>query len=419
MGLALIIVILKTIALRTGDAHYHRAARFWGKLFAINFTMGVVTGIPMEFQFGTNWSEFARASGGVIGQTLAMEGVFAFFLESTFLGLFLFGEKRLGPKLHWLSAFCVFLGSWVSGYFIVATNAWMQHPVGYEAAADGSFLLSSLSALFANPWLVWQYPHVMLGSLTTSSIVVAAVGAWMLIAERHQAYGRTFVRMGVVIGLGAAVLTAFPTGDRQALNTARYKPVGFAAMEGLFDTEAGAPLAIVGQPNMESETLDNPIVMPKMLSFLTYKRLDAEVHGLNEFPRDQWPQNVPLLYYAYHVMVGLGTIFVAVLGLSALWLWRRRLYTSRPLLWALMLMLPFPYIANTAGWMTAELGRQPWVIQGLMRTADGASPAVSAGNSTFTLIGFMGLYALLSVLFLFLMAREIQHGPEGAAGGEA
>jgi cytochrome d ubiquinol oxidase subunit I len=240
----------------------------------------------------------------------------------------------------------------------------------------------------------------------------------MLVAGRHRAYGRTFVRTGVIIGLAAAVLTAFPTGDRQALNTARHKPEGFAAMEGLFDTESGAPLAIIGQPNVESQSLDNPIEMPKMLSFLTYKRLDAEVHGLNEFPREDWPHNVPLLYYAYHIMVGLGTIFVAVLAVCALWLWRRRLYTTPVLLWLIMLLLPFPYIANTAGWMTAELGRQPWVIYHLMRTADAASPLVSAGNSTFTLIGFMGMYALLSVLFLFLMAREIQHGPEPAAGGE-
>jgi cytochrome d ubiquinol oxidase subunit I len=239
----------------------------------------------------------------------------------------------------------------------------------------------------------------------------------MLLAGRHESYGRTFLRYGVVIGLVASILVAFPTGDRQALNTARLKPAGFAAMEGLFDTEAGAPLAIIGQPNMDTQTLDNPIVVHKMLSFLTYRRLDAEVHGLNEFPREDWPQNVPLLYYAYHVMVGLGTIFMAVMLLSVVWLWRGRLYGARPLLWVLLLLLPFPYIANTAGWMTAELGRQPWVIHGLMRTVEGSSPMVSAGNTTFTLIGFMGMYALLSVLFLFLMAREIDHGPEPEAEG--
>lgn len=411
MGLALIILVFKTVALRTGSEHYRRVARFWGKLFAINFTMGVVTGIPMEFQFGTNWAAFASSAGGVIGQTLAMEGVFAFFLESTFLGLFLFGEKKLGPKLHWFSALCVFLGSWVSGYFIVATNAWMQHPVGYDVAADGSLHLNSITALLSNPWLRWQYPHTMLGAVVTGSIVVAAVGAYYLISLRHEEYGRTFVRYGVLIGLVASILSAFPTGDRQALNTARHKGPGFAGMEALFGTVEGAPLAIVGQPNMKDETLDNPIVVPKMLSFLTYRRLDAAVHGLNHFPREDWPQNIPLLYYAYHVMVGLGTIFAAALGLAAVWLWRGRLFTNRLLLWMLMLLLPFPYIANTAGWMTAELGRQPWVVYGVMRTADGASSMVSSGNATFTLIGFMGLYALLTVLFVFLMAREVGHGP--------
>src|ERR1700684_3249422 len=177
MGLALLIVILKTMALRSGNQHYHRAARFWAKIFAINFAMGVVTGIPMEFQFGTNWARFSKAAGGVIGQTLAMEGVFSFFMESSFLGLFLFGEKRLGPKAHWLAAFLVFLGSWLSVFFIVATDAWMQHPVGYTLGPHGEIQLSSFWALFSNPWLFWQYPHTMTGAVVTGSFAIAAVGA--------------------------------------------------------------------------------------------------------------------------------------------------------------------------------------------------------------------------------------------------
>lgn len=411
MGLALLIVVLKTMALRTGDAHYNHAARFWGKIFAINFAMGVVTGIPMEFQFGTNWSQFSKAAGGVIGQTLAMEGVFSFFLESSFLGLFLFGEKRLGPKGHWLSAFLVFLGSWLSGYFILATNAWMQHPVGYKLGPNGEILLDSLPALLLNPWLVWQYLHNMIGSVLTAAIVMAAIGAFYLLQGKHLPYGRTFLRLGVVSGFVASILMLYPTGDGQGKNIARHQPATLAAMEGLFETVQGAPIAILGQPDMEKKRLDNPLLIPRALSLLTYQRWMAEVKGLDAFDAAQWPDNIPLLYYSYHVMVGLGTIFIAVMSL-ALWKLRQgRLYDSRPWLWVLMLLLPFPYIANTAGWMTAELGRQPWAIYGLMRTSQGASGQVSAGNALFTLIGFMGLYALLSVLFLFLVGREIAHGP--------
>ncbi|HWQ53517.1 MAG TPA: cytochrome ubiquinol oxidase subunit I [Bryobacteraceae bacterium] len=412
MGLALLIVVLKTMALRTGDEHYNRAARFWAKVFAINFAMGVVSGIPMEFQFGTNWSRFSKAAGGVIGQTLAMEGVFSFFLESSFLGLFLFGERRLGPRGHWVAAFMVFLGAWLSGFFIVATNAWMQHPVGYTLGPSGEILLTSFSALFLNPWLWWQYFHTMIGSVVTASFVMAAVGAFYLLTGKHEPYGRTFVRTGVIAGAAACLLMAFPTGDGQAVNVATHQPPTLAAMEGLFQTEHGAPIALIGQPDVEKQRLDNPITVPRALSLLTWRRWTAEVKGLDAFPREQWPDNIPLLYYSYHIMVGLGTIFMAAMAIAAWMLWKERLYASRPMLWVLMLLAPFPYIANTAGWTTAEVGRQPWAIYGLLPTAQGFSPHVSAGNALFTLIGFMGMYTVLAMLFLFLVHREIEHGPE-------
>jgi len=411
MGLALLIVVLKSLALRRAEEHYSRAARFWGKIFAINFAMGVVTGIPMEFQFGTNWARFAAAAGGVIGQTLAMEGLFSFFLESSFLGLFLFGEKRLGPRGHWVAALLVFLGSWLSGFFIVATNAWMQHPVGYAPGPGGRLELASFWDLLLNPWLPWQYLHTMIGSVLTACFVMGSVGAFYLLSGRHRAYGRTFVRLAVIAGLPAAILMAFPTGDGQGKMVAAHQPVTLAAMEGLFSTERGAPLILVGQPDMERMRLDNPLTVPRALSFLTYRHWKAEVKGLDAFPRQDWPANIPLLYYAYHIMAGLGTLFIAVLAMAAWRLRAGRLYESRPLLWLLMLMLPFPYIANTAGWLSAELGRQPWVIYGLMRTEAGSSPAVSAGNALFTLIGFAGMYTVLSILFLFLVYREIEHGP--------
>jgi cytochrome d ubiquinol oxidase subunit I len=411
MGLAPLIVVLKTLGLRRQDEIYNQAAGFWAKIFGINFLLGVVTGIPMEFQFGTNWSHFSRYAGGVIGQTLAMEGMFAFFLESAFLGLFLYGEKRLGPRGHWWSAVAVFLGSWLSGYFIIATDAWMQHPVGYFKAADGSLQLSSFWALVMNPWAWWQYAHNMSGAVITGAVVMASVGAFYLLWGKFEAHGRIFVKVGVIAGLIFSVLQLFPTGDGQGRQIALNQPVTLAAMEALFIGQPGAPLIILGQPNVEAQKIDNPLQIPEALSFLTYRAWKAHVKGLDAFPPDQWPQNIALLYYSYHIMVGLGTIFIAIMLVAVFLLWRKKLFSARWMLWILLLALPFPYIANTAGWMTAELGRQPWLVYGLMRTADGYSKMVSAGNGMFTLLGFLGMYTVLGILFLFLVHREIEHGP--------
>lgn len=416
MGLALLIFIFKTMALR-GDAVANQAARFWAKIFGVTFVMGVITGIPMEFQFGTNWSRFSEAAGGVIGQTLAMEGVFAFFLESAFLYLLLFGEHRLGQRGHWVAALLVFVGTWLSGFFIVCTNAWMQHPVGYEISPDGVIKLASLSALFTNPWAIPQYLHTMVGSVITASFTMAAIGAFYVLRGEHVATARRFLSLAVVVGLVATVLAAAPTGDIQAGLIHKHQPVTFAAMEGHFHTEDGAGLVLIGQPNMKEMHLDNPIVLPNVLSFLTHQRWEATVIGLSDYHPDLWPDNIELLYYSYHVMAGLGTFFIVIMALGAFFLWRGKLYERRWLLWIVMLALPFPFIANTAGWMTAELGRQPWLVYGLMRTAEGHSTHVSAGNALFTLIGFMGLYVMVSALYFFLTTRIITHGPEADPAG--
>jgi len=411
MGLAPLIVILKTIALRTGNQAYDNAARFWMKIFGINFVVGVVTGIPMEFQFGTNWARFSQMTGGVIGQALVMEGVFSFFLESAFLGLFLFGEKRLSRIAHWWAGFMVFIGSWLSGFFIIATDAWMQHPVAYTRLPDGSYQVSSFSGLLLNPWAILQYAHNMSGAVITGAFVMSAVGAFYLLNNRFEEYGRVFLRVGVIVGFICSVLQVFPTGDLHGRYLAKHQPITTAAMEGLFRTEKGAPMVLMGQPDVEHQRIDNPLVVNKVLSFLVYGTTEAQVEGLNTFPREDWPTNIPLLYFAYHIMAGLGTIFIAVTALAILSLWSKKLFQMRWLLWVIMLCLPFPYIANTAGWLTAEVGRQPWLVYGLMRTSVGYSSNVSAANGLFTLLGFMGLYALLAIFFLFLVHREVDHGP--------
>jgi len=417
MGLALLIVIMKAIALRTGDPRWDAAARFWIRIFGINFAVGVVTGIPMEFQLGTNWAGFSRFAGVVVGQTLAMEGMFAFFLESSFLGLLVFGERRLSRRGHFLAALALFFGSWLSGYFIVCTNAFLQHPVGQTLGAGGNLELADFWTFVLNPWALAQYAHTMVAAVVTASFVMAAVGAWYALLGKHQDQAARFLRVGTLAGLIASVVVAFPTGDQQAKLVARHQPVALAAMEGRFESERMAGIVLIGQPNVREKRLDNPVVVPGFLSFLAYGTFHSNVRGLNEFPPDVWPDNIELLYYAFHVMAGLGTLLILIMALAVFLDLRGRLAVSRPMLWALLLAFPFPYIATTAGWMTAELGRQPWLVYGLLRTVAGASPTVHSGTVLFTLIGFAGLYFVLGLLFLFLIGREIAHGPEEA--GEA
>ena len=411
MGLALLIVAMKSLAFARRDPGWNEAARFWIRIFGINFAVGVVTGIPMEFQFGTNWAAFSRFAGKVVGHTLAMEGLFAFFLESSFLALLVWGERRIGPLGHYLAAWALFLGSWLSGYFIIATNSFMQHPVGHALMPDGTLRLDDFRAFVLNPWAFAAYAHNMTASVVTASFVVAAVGAWYTLKGLHAAHAARFLRLGVTAGLASSVLVAFPTGDHQAKLVARHQPVALAAMEGRFESGPMAEITLIGQPNVRERRLDNPIKVPGMLSFLAFGTFHSDVPGLLAFPEQDWPDNIELLYYAFHVMAGLGTLMIGLMALSALALLRRRLVRSRRLLWALMLAFPFPYIATTAGWMTTELGRQPWLVYGLLRTAEGASPTVHPGTVLFTLIGFCGLYTVLGVLFLFLIGREIAHGP--------
>jgi cytochrome d ubiquinol oxidase subunit I len=426
MGLGLFIVWLESVAFLGRDGSrlrpfrkteeersaHHNAAHFWAKIFAVNFAFGVVTGIPLEFQFGTNWASFSNFSGGVIGQTLAMEGVFAFFAESAFIGIFLWGRDRVSPRLHWLSAVMVWLGSWISGFFIIATNAWMQHPVAYSIH-NGRAELDSFWGLLTNPWIGWQYAHNMSGAAITGAFLLAAGGAFYALLGRHLQFARICLTAGVIGALIFTLLQIFPTGDSQARQVARYQPPAFAAAEGLFPTEKGAPLVIIGNPDTERRTLDSSIEMPHFLSFLTSRRWNKTIRGLDSIPVRRWPNSVPLVYYAYHIMVGLGTILLLIAVAGVVMLRKGRLFTARPMLWVLMLAFPFTYIANLAGWTVAETGRQPWVVFNLQRTSAGASPAksVPAGTGIFTLLGFTGLYVLIGLLYVMIQARIVSSGP--------
>src|SRR3954470_17982888 len=318
MGLSLFMLWLVTVSILGGEGRripalrtslrereaHERAAQFWAKIFAVNFGVGVVTGIPLEFQFGTNWAGFSNFAGGVIGQTLAMEGVFAFFAESVFIGLFLAGRGRIGPRLRWLSAFMVWAGAWISGFFIIATNAWMQHPVAYTMQ-NGRAQLDSFWGLLTNPWVGWQYAHNMSGAAISGAFCLAAAGSFYALQGKHLEFSRICLRVGVIGALIFTVLQIFPTGDRHAQQVARYQPSAFAAAEGLFETQKGAPLVIIGNPNTEQRTLDSTIALPHFLSLLTSRRWNERLVGLDQIPTNRWPDSVPLVYYAYHIMVGL------------------------------------------------------------------------------------------------------------------
>jgi cytochrome d ubiquinol oxidase subunit I len=271
--------------------------------------------------------------------------------------------------------------------------------------------------VLANPWAWLQYVHTMSGAVITGAFVMSALGAFYVLSGRHMDCGRIFIRCGVTAGLIACVFQIFPSGDFHGRYVAHHQPATTAAMEALFHSQAGAPVVLMGQPDVERQRIDNPLAVNNALSFLIYGTTKAEVAGLDRFPKQDWPTNIPLLYFSYHVMAGLGTLFVALMLIAALLLWKGSLFRTRWVLWCLMLAFPFPYIANTAGWMTAEIGRQPWLVYGLVRTVDGSSANISAANGLFTLLGYMGLYTMLSAFLLFLFHRQIEQGPEG--GGEA
>src|SRR5271168_3199510 len=298
----------------------------------------------------------------------------------------------------------------------------MQNPVGYRLEADGSLGIDSFSTYLLNPWAWVQFAHNQMAAVVTGSFVVAAVGAFYTLRGLHPTQASLYLRGGTFMGLIASVLVAFPTGDQQAKMVGTHQPVTLAAMEGRFVGGPSAGVALIGQPNVAAKRLDNPIEIPGALSFLAYGHFGSFVRGLDDFPKESWPDNIELLYYSFHLMITLGTIFIILMAYAGIQNLRGRLESSRWLLWVLMLAFPFPYIANTLGWMTAELGRQPWLVYGLFRTSDGYSKVVSSGDTVFTLIGFVGLYFVLGLLFLLMVGREINHGPDDAVtaghGGE-
>ncbi len=413
IGLGLCMVVMEGLALRTGRPIYEAMARFWTRIFAVNFAVGVASGIVMEFQFGTNWSNYSRFVGDVFGSALAAEGIFAFFLESGFLAVLVFGWDRVGRTMHFFATTMVFLGSVFSSVWIVIANSWQHTPAGFHlVAVDGGMRaeITDFWAMVFNPSSMHRLGHVLLGAFVLGGFFVMSISAWYLLKNRHQ----EFARRSFVVGLAIAGLASWGelvSGHSQARMVSVHQPAKLAAFEGHFETgEGGTGLYVIGWPDEDARTVRLGIEIPRMLSFLVYDDFDRPVQGLDTIPpEDQPPVTVPFL--SYHVMVGLGFSFIGLTTLAAFMLWRRKLFEQRWLLWVFVLAVVGPYVANQAGWVAAETGRQPWVVYGLLRTRDAASPAVRGDEVLASLVMFSLAYLALFALWLYVINEKVRHGP--------
>ena len=377
--------------------------------------MGVATGIVMEFQFGTNWSRYATFVGDIFGSPLAAEAIFAFFLESTFLGVLLWGRDRISSRLRWFSALMVSAGSMLSGLWIIIANSWMQTPAGYEVQGDRA-VLTDFWAAALNPSTLPRYLHTIAAACAVGAFIVVGVAAYYVIKGRHFDVARRSLKLGLVIAIVTSV-GMFLTGDTSSRQVANTQPTKFAAMNGLFETSEGVPMIIFAFPPDQQNASELPsIAVPNLLSLLTTGDLNGTIQGLEEFPQELWPP-VSSTFSTYHLMVALGTLMLLVMALGVFLWWRGRLERSRAWLWLAVVATPAPFLAVQLGWATAEIGRQPWIVYGLMKTADGVSPIVSSVDVTISLVGFGLVYLMLGMLWLFLIRRALISGPDPAPAG--
>lgn len=416
IGLAWLLVVVEGIGWKSGDEAWIRGGKFFAKLFALTFAVGVATGIVMEFQFGTNWASYSRFVGDIFGAPLAAEGIFAFFLESGFLGLYLFGRKRISKGAHWFSILMVAVGATISAFWILVANSWQQTPAGYviNEVAGRAELTSFYEAVF-NPSTMIRFFHTVIASLVCGSFFMAGFSALLLLRKRGREAARKTLALSLVTGFIFSVLVAFPTGHEHAQQVAETQPEKFAALEGLYTGQDGAPLVLFGLLSPTPPELKAKVEIPNMLSWMAFGDLNAHVKGINDFPPDTVPQGAELWlsFVSFHNMVILGTFFIAVCGLGLLFLWRKSLFDTHWFLRLLAWSMPLPVAAIQFGWIAAEVGRQPWIVYGLLKTKEAASVAVSAGEILFSLILFSLIYAALGALWLFLLARKVQIGIEG------
>lgn len=413
IGLAWLLVIIEWMGWRRDDERYVRAGKFFGHLLALTFAVGVATGIVMEFQFGMNWSGYSAFVGDIFGAPLAAEAIFAFFLESAFLGLYLFGRKRVSKGVHWFSILMLAIGATISAFWILVANSWQQTPAGFVVANGRAELTSFAEAVF-NPSTLLRFFHTMLAAIIAGAFFIAGISAWLLLKGKETEVAKRAMKIAVIVGLLASILELFPSGHEHARQVARTQPEKFAAIEGVYDSETGAPLALFGFPVDRPPDLKAPVEIPYLLSWMAFGDINAEIKGINDFPPEDRPP-LWMTFVSFHNMVILGTYFIGIMLLAAWQMRKGRLWENRRLLKILGWSIPLPLIACQFGWVAAEVGRQPWIVYHVLRTSDAVSPVVSAGEILFSMILLMSIYLLLGCLYVFLVAKEVKHGPNPSA----
>ncbi|NLT95999.1 MAG: cytochrome ubiquinol oxidase subunit I [Clostridia bacterium] len=409
IGMAWIIFVMQTRYLKTKDALYAQMSRFWIKLFAISFVVGVASGVVMEFQFGTNWANYSRFVGDIFGAPLAAEGILAFFLESAFIGVLIWGKDKVSDKFYWFASLMGAVGSTLSAFWIIVANSWMQTPVAYTIV-DGRAQLTDFWAAVFNPSTVPRYLHTITGALITGAFFMMGISAYYLLKKRYIPFAQKTLAIALVFGLLAS-LAQGAMGHYSAVQVANTQPAKLAAFEGLFETQEGAPLLLFGIPDGEEETVHFELGVPKLLSLLAVGQPDAKVQGLKDFPKDEWPP-LTMTFYPFHLMVYLGGFFILVTIFGLILFCRQKLFEHELFLKVLLFSMPLPFITNELGWIAAEVGRQPWIVYGLMKTVEGATITVPAYKILLSLIIFTAVYGLLFSLWLVLIKKKVMEGPE-------
>ncbi|MEN8153502.1 MAG: cytochrome ubiquinol oxidase subunit I [Acidobacteriota bacterium] len=417
IGLAWLLVVVEGMGWKKKSEIYLKIGKFFGKLLAITFAVGVASGIVMEFQFGTNWAEYSKFVGDIFGAPLAAEGVFAFFLESGFLGLYLFGRNKVSKGVHWFSILMVAVGSTLSAFWIIVAGSWQQTPAGFVIQNGRAELTNFFEAVF-NPSTMVRFSHTMTSAIITGAFFMAGVSAYLIIKKRDIKIAKKGLALGVIAGLIFSILIIFPFGHEHAKQVAETQPAKFAAMEGLYKTQSGAPLILFSFPVDNPPGLIGTIELPKLLSWMAFGDSSKEIKGIDAFPKDELPP-LFITFVSFHNMVALGMFFLLLMIWSAFLLYRKKLYTSMKTLKVLLWSIPLPFIAIQLGWIAAEVGRQPWIVYKLLRTSDAASVTVSSGEILFSIIMFSLIYLALGALWLFLLVKEIKHGPEKLTEKEA
>ncbi|MDY6821596.1 MAG: cytochrome ubiquinol oxidase subunit I [Deferribacterota bacterium] len=410
LGLIILIAIMETIYVKTGNEMYKSMAKFWGKIFLANFAIGVVTGITLEFQFGMNWAEYSRFVGDIFGAPLAIEATVAFFLESTFLGMWIFGWDKLSKKAHLFSIWMVALGSNLSALWILIANAWMQNPVGYTLRNSRAEMIDFAAVVFS-PYAWTKFIHTVLSGYTIAAFFVLGVSAYHILKKSNLEFFKKSFKMAALFGVIVTILQFF-VGDWHAYEVSKVQPTKLAAMESHWETESGAPIYMFALPDEKNERNYFEILpIPKMLSLLATHKVDGVVKGLKEFPKDERPPVWPI-FFSFRLMVGFGVLFILLTIMAYIYIKKDVVENKRAFLKLLLYFIPIPYIIAQLGWIVAELGRQPWIVYGLLKTSDAVSKTVSTSQVILSLTGFVVFYGALGLIGVYLMFRFSKEGPK-------